>query len=87
MPSRSGVEPIAQDLLKKYIVYAKERMHPKLHQVDQDKVAKLYAELRKESMVSSFARARVCVCVCVCVCVRVYMCVYAKAAAVDVLVV
>ena len=73
MSSRSGVDPIAQQLLKKYIVYAKERMHPKLHQVDQDKVAKLYAELRKESMVSSFgtvrvcARARVCVCVCTCV--------------------
>ena len=27
-------------------------MHPNLHQMDQDKVSKLYAELRKESMVS-----------------------------------
>ena len=52
MPSRSGAEPIPQELLRKYIVYAKEKIHPKLHQVDQDKVAKLYAELRKESMVS-----------------------------------
>lgn len=45
------VEPIPQDLLKKYIVYSKEKIHPKLHQMDQDKVAKLYADLRKESMV------------------------------------
>ena len=28
------------------------QVHPKLHQMDQDKVAKLYASLRKESMVS-----------------------------------
>ena len=46
------VEPIPQELLRKYIVYSKEKVHPKLHQVDQDKVAKLYADLRKESMVS-----------------------------------
>lgn len=45
------VEPIPQDLLRKYIVYSKEKIHPKLHQMDQDKVAKLYADLRKESMV------------------------------------
>ena len=45
------VEQIPQDLLRKYIVYSKEKIKPKLHQVDQDKVAKLYADLRKESMV------------------------------------
>ena len=45
------VEPIPQELLRKYIVYSKEKIHPKLHQMDQDKVAKLYADLRKESMV------------------------------------
>ena len=48
-----SVEPIPQDLLRKYIVYSKEKVHPKLHQMDQDKVAKLYADLRKESMVSN----------------------------------
>ncbi len=47
----SDVEPIPQDLLQKYIVYSKEKVHPKLHQMDQDKVAKLYADLRRESMV------------------------------------
>jgi DNA replication licensing factor MCM2 len=27
-----------QDLLKKYIMYAREKIHPKLHQMDQEKV-------------------------------------------------
>ncbi len=46
------MEKIPQELLKKYIIYAKEKAHPKLHQMDQDKVAKMYADLRRESMVS-----------------------------------
>lgn len=45
------LELIPQDLLRKYIVYSKEKVHPKLHQMDQDKVAKLYSDLRRESMV------------------------------------
>lgn len=49
----STVEPVPQDLLKKYIVYCKNKVHPKLHQMDQDRVAKMYAELRRESMVST----------------------------------
>ena len=49
---RTGAEPIPQDLLRKYLVYSKEKVRPKLHQMDQDKVARLYADLRKESMVS-----------------------------------
>ena len=48
----SSVEPLPQDLLKKYIIYCKDKVHPKLHQMDQDKVAKMYSELRRESMVS-----------------------------------
>ena len=46
----AGVEKIPQDLLKKYILYARERVRPKLHNMDQDKVAKMYSDLRKESM-------------------------------------
>lgn len=45
------MEPLPQELMKKYIIYAKEKCHPKLHQMDQDKVAKMYSELRRESMV------------------------------------
>lgn len=43
---------IPQDLLKKYIVYARQNVHPKLTNIDQDKVAKLYSQLRQESLVS-----------------------------------
>ena len=46
----SGVEKIPQDLLRKYILYAREKIHPKLHDMDQDKVAKMYSDLRRESM-------------------------------------
>merc|ERR1719187_687242 len=46
----AGVEKIPQDLLKKYILYAREKVKPKLHQMDQDKVAKMYSDLRRESM-------------------------------------
>jgi DNA replication licensing factor MCM2 len=43
---------ISQDLLRKYIAYAKQNVHPKLHNMDQDKIANLYKELRKESAVT-----------------------------------
>jgi len=46
----AGVEKIPQELLKKYIMYARQKFHPKLHQMDQEKVAKMYSELRRESM-------------------------------------
>lgn len=49
----SEVEQIPQELLKKYIIYAKNRVNPKLHQMDQEKIASMYAELRRESMVSN----------------------------------
>ncbi|CAG0905356.1 unnamed protein product [Cyprideis torosa] len=39
-----------EDLLRKYILYAREKVHPKLTQTDSEKVAKLYSELRRESM-------------------------------------
>jgi DNA replication licensing factor MCM2 len=41
---------IPQALLRKYILYARERCHPKLYQIDQDKVARLFADMRRESL-------------------------------------
>ena len=41
---------IPQELLRKYILYARENCHPKLYQIDQDKVARLFADMRRESM-------------------------------------
>ena len=41
--------PISQELLRKYIVYARRVIRPRISNIDQDKVTKLYAELRRES--------------------------------------
>lgn len=45
---------IPQDLLQKYLIYAKRTCRPKLDDkhVDGDRVANLYSELRRESMVT-----------------------------------
>ncbi|KAF1984439.1 MCM2/3/5 family protein [Aulographum hederae CBS 113979] len=47
MPKQEGEIP--QELLRKYILYARERCQPKLYQIDQDKVARLFADMRRES--------------------------------------
>jgi DNA replication licensing factor MCM2 len=41
---------IPQDLLRKYIVYARSHVRPTLQGIDVEKLEKLYAELRQESM-------------------------------------
>ena len=41
---------ISQELLRKYILYAREKCHPKLYQMDTDKVARLFADMRRESL-------------------------------------
>ena len=46
------IEPIPQDLLRKYIMYARDRVRPKLAKFDQDRVSKLYSELRRESLLT-----------------------------------
>jgi DNA replication licensing factor MCM2 len=48
IPSRK-IEYIPQELLKKYIMYARKYIKPKLSEVNKNKVANFYAELRKES--------------------------------------
>lgn len=44
------ISPISQDMLVKYINYARVKVTPRLHQMDMDKVAKVYADLRRESI-------------------------------------
>lgn len=41
---------IPQDLLRKYIQYARDRITPKLHQMDEPKISALYSDLRQESL-------------------------------------
>lgn len=50
--SDTGVELIPQDMLRKYIMYAKSSVSPKLANIDKDKISQLYVDLRKESMAS-----------------------------------
>ncbi len=41
---------LPQDMLRKYIMYARDHCRPKLHELDQDRLARLYADLRRESL-------------------------------------
>lgn len=41
---------IPQDLLRKYIMFAREKIRPKLFDLDQEKLARLFADLRRESI-------------------------------------
>lgn len=45
-----GSEAISQELLRKYILFAREHCRPKLYQIDQDKIARLFADMRRESL-------------------------------------
>ncbi|KVH95745.1 DNA replication licensing factor MCM2 [Cynara cardunculus var. scolymus] len=42
-------EILPQDMLKKYLTYAKLNVFPRLHDADLDKLTQVYAELRRES--------------------------------------
>lgn len=46
----SVLQIIPQDILRKYIMYAREKIRPKLFDLDQEKLARLFADLRRESM-------------------------------------
>lgn len=46
------IQAIPQDLLRKYIMYAREKVRPKLYDMDQEKLSRLFADLRRESMVT-----------------------------------
>mmetsp|Transcript_78917 Transcript_78917/g.231640 ORF Transcript_78917/g.231640 Transcript_78917/m.231640 type:complete len:896 (+) Transcript_78917:82-2769(+) len=47
--------PIEQDLLQKYIVYARTRVFPKINDLDQEKLASFYQEIRAEAFRSGGA--------------------------------
>merc|ERR1719468_1211839 len=51
----AGVQPIPQDLLQKYIVYARQRVHPKVADIDWEKLANFYSDIRAESFRSGEA--------------------------------
>lgn len=49
MTNIDGYDIIEQDLLRAYIGYART-IRPKLYHVDQDKIARVYADMRRESL-------------------------------------
>jgi DNA replication licensing factor MCM2 len=44
-------ETIPQDFLRKYLSHARDTCQPRLHSIDQDKISRLYADLRRESAI------------------------------------
>lgn len=45
-------EPISQEILKKYIAFARNSVHPVISHLDVQKISQLYLELRRESISS-----------------------------------
>ncbi|KAG8353776.1 DNA replication licensing factor mcm2 [Fusarium venenatum] len=48
--TRNPEGEISQELLRKYILYAREHCSPKLYHIDEDKIARLFADMRRESI-------------------------------------
>lgn len=55
---RTGEVP--QELLRKYIMYARQHVHPKLYHMDEDKIARLFADMRRESLATGAYPITVC---------------------------
>lgn len=49
-PQEQDPDIISQDMLRKYITYAKQTCRPKLGATGYDKLAQVYAQLRQESV-------------------------------------
>jgi len=50
-----SVEPIDQDLLQKYIIYARKHVKPQVTDIDKSKLARFYQEIRQEAFRSGGA--------------------------------
>merc|ERR1719446_809260 len=51
----SDIELIDQDLLKKYVIYARQRIKPQVSDIDKDKLANFYKDIRAEAFRSGGA--------------------------------
>uniref|UniRef100_A0A0N4ZYP1 DNA replication licensing factor MCM2 n=1 Tax=Parastrongyloides trichosuri TaxID=131310 RepID=A0A0N4ZYP1_PARTI len=49
---KTGLEIIKQDLLKKYIMYAREKIHPKLEGVAHERISNLFVDMRTQSKIT-----------------------------------
>eukprot|EP00929_Paragymnodinium_shiwhaense_P119949 TRINITY_DN9185_c0_g1_i1.p1 TRINITY_DN9185_c0_g1~~TRINITY_DN9185_c0_g1_i1.p1 ORF type:complete len:885 (+),score=284.07 TRINITY_DN9185_c0_g1_i1:74-2728(+) len=51
----TNVEPLPQDVLQRYIVYARQRVFPKVMDLDKEKLANFYKDIRAEAFRSGGA--------------------------------
>ncbi|EWC46637.1 DNA replication licensing factor mcm2 [Drechslerella stenobrocha 248] len=49
-PAAENPRLIPQDILRKYILFAKRECWPKIHQIDEEKLARLFSDMRRESL-------------------------------------
>ena len=49
LAGQNMAKPISQDILKRYVLYAKTNVTPRLSDMDRDKLATFYAEMRDEA--------------------------------------
>merc|ERR1712125_245626 len=50
-----SVEPLPQDVLQRYIVYARQRVFPKIMDLDKEKLSNFYKDIRAEAFRSGGA--------------------------------
>lgn len=48
----NDIQPLSQEMLRKYLMYAKSKVFPQIKSMDIDKVSQVYSELRRESLAS-----------------------------------
>ena len=49
-PALAQESEIPQELLRKYILYSREKCSPKLYNIDEEKISRLFGDMRKESL-------------------------------------
>ena len=49
--AENQADQMDQAILRKYIIYARRNVHPKLTEIDKEKVTQFYADIRRESNV------------------------------------
>ena len=49
---KSEAQTLDQEFVKKYLIYAKRFVQPKLSEIDKDKISNFYADIRRESSVA-----------------------------------
>ncbi len=49
---KDGKEVVTQEIFKKYLAYARQTVKPRIQSIDEHRLTSIYADLRRESMIS-----------------------------------